>query len=252
MPDISILNKGLYNEDGVVAYYSWQEHLQKPEETILNALKERLPGMRMLDIGVGGGRTTLHFAALAKEYLGIDYSEKMIDSCKRRFPGTHGKNVNFEVRDARSMTGLRDGYFDFVLYSFNGIDCMSHPDRMKTLREIRRVCSRGGFFSFSTHNLNALLHIRISKNPVRTIRRIRDLLSMRKLARDKSYLIVKDRDVEFEAPFYYVRPPEQVKQLREAGFGNVRVFSLFTGREIREGRGFDTARDTWLYYLCNA
>jgi ubiquinone/menaquinone biosynthesis C-methylase UbiE len=41
--------------------------------------------MKMLDIGVGRGRTTMHFAQAAEEYWAIDYSEEMIAACRERF-----------------------------------------------------------------------------------------------------------------------------------------------------------------------
>ena len=73
--------------------------------------------MKMLDIGVGGGRTTLHFAPLVKEYVGIDYSQNMIKACQERFA-----QVSFQTADARSMGIFKDSTFDFILFSYNGID----------------------------------------------------------------------------------------------------------------------------------
>jgi ubiquinone/menaquinone biosynthesis C-methylase UbiE len=73
-----VSNKITYKESDVVEYYSKQTNLQPPEETILNLFKGSLSEMKMLDIGVGGGRTTVHFAQLVKTYEAIDYSEEMI------------------------------------------------------------------------------------------------------------------------------------------------------------------------------
>ena len=39
----------------------------------------------MLDIGVGGGRTTYYFKDLVKKYKGIDIAPKFIESCKNKF-----------------------------------------------------------------------------------------------------------------------------------------------------------------------
>ena len=114
-----------------------------PELSILEELRTELPNFRMLDIGVGAGRTTKHFAGLVKEYVGVDYSITMIKACREKFP-----QYRLEVADARNLSLFDDAYFDFVLFSFNGIDAVEHQDRLAILREIRRVLRKGGYFCF--------------------------------------------------------------------------------------------------------
>ena len=79
-------NKDTYQSQKIVKRYANLDELFKAERTILGILKNKLKNMRMLDIGVGGGRTTYYFSPLVKEYLGIDYSEQMINACEKRFP----------------------------------------------------------------------------------------------------------------------------------------------------------------------
>lgn len=88
---------------------------------MLNELRTKLPEMRMLDIGVGAGRTTHHFAPLTKEYIGVDYSKNMIKARRRKFRN-YPKKLTFKVADARDLKLFGDKYFDFALFSFNGID----------------------------------------------------------------------------------------------------------------------------------
>lgn len=108
------------SEDTVREYYA-EFYLLKPEETVLNGLRAKLSKMRMLDIGVGAGRTTRYFAPLAKEYIGVDISKNMIRACRRKFRN-YPKKISFEVADARDLSSFRDNYFDFSLFSANGID----------------------------------------------------------------------------------------------------------------------------------
>ncbi len=110
----------------------------------------RLAAMDMLDMGVGGGRTTKYFAPLVRCYIGADYAPAMLKVCKERYGG----DFNFIECDARAMEGFKDNSFDFVLFSFNGMDSFSHKDRIAALREVRRVLRNGGIFYFSSHNLN--------------------------------------------------------------------------------------------------
>ncbi len=63
-------NKDTYEEEDVVRSYSERKELQKPEVTILRDLRDKLKNMKMLDIGVGGGRTTYHFAKVSKGICG--------------------------------------------------------------------------------------------------------------------------------------------------------------------------------------
>src|SRR5437867_4307321 len=85
-----ISNQYTFERERVVRAYERESELQKPEEVVLTMLRDRLKEMRMLDIGVGAGRTTFHLAPLVKEYIGVDYSQKMIEACKRRFPERMG------------------------------------------------------------------------------------------------------------------------------------------------------------------
>lgn len=77
------MNENPWESEDVVREYYVECHLQKPEEAVLNELRAKLQKMKMLDIGVGAGRTTHHFASLAKEYVGVDYSKNMIRACRQ-------------------------------------------------------------------------------------------------------------------------------------------------------------------------
>ena len=72
----NIDNKTTYNSRDIVDIYGscMGNRLTKPEETILGIIRDRLPEMRMLDIGVGCGRTSIYFMDQVREYIGIDYS----------------------------------------------------------------------------------------------------------------------------------------------------------------------------------
>ena len=54
-----ISNQYTFERERVVRAYERERELQKPEEVVLTMLRDRLKDMRMLDIGVGAGRTTI-------------------------------------------------------------------------------------------------------------------------------------------------------------------------------------------------
>jgi ubiquinone/menaquinone biosynthesis C-methylase UbiE len=254
-------NKRIYEEKKMIRKYSDLYVLQKPEQTILNNFKDRLKKMKMLDIGVGGGRTTLHFAKIAKEYVAIDYSKNMISACKERFRD-FPKWISFKVCDVRSMNVFENNYFDFVLFSFNGIDYISHKDRLKALREIKRVGRPDGYLFFSTHNLqrNFEKEFKIAwrKNPIPLSLSILTHFifktlngNVEKMKKTRDYLLIRDGDAYFRLLVYYIKPEAQVNQLLETGFRNIKIYSLNTGDEITNKTELNSAKDNWLYYLCN-
>jgi ubiquinone/menaquinone biosynthesis C-methylase UbiE len=102
-------NATVWQSADIVAEYAGFDHLQAPERTILALLRNCLSGSRMLDIGVGAGRTMLHFAPLVREYWGIDYSPTMIAASNARWP-VGLAHVSLEVCDARAMTIFPNGF----------------------------------------------------------------------------------------------------------------------------------------------
>ena len=110
-------------------------------------------GSSVLDLGVGGGRTTPYLAERASRYVGLDFAPRMVDACRSRFP-----DLDFVVGDASDLRAFRDGEFDAVVFSWNGIDCI-HPEerRLQCLAEVQRVLRAGGTFFFSTHNARYIL-----------------------------------------------------------------------------------------------
>uniref|UniRef100_UPI00146F81A2 class I SAM-dependent methyltransferase n=1 Tax=Kuenenia stuttgartiensis TaxID=174633 RepID=UPI00146F81A2 len=63
-------------------------------------------------------------------------------------------NTTFLHHDVRNMKIFEDDTFDFVLFSYNGLDSMGNNNRLKTLKEIHRILKKDGVFVFSSHNRN--------------------------------------------------------------------------------------------------
>jgi len=106
----------------------------------------------MLDLGVGGGRTTPYLSAIASCYVGIDYSEEMIRACRSKFP-----HLQFNVADASDLSQFADASFDSVVFSYNGLDCLAPREKRENcLRECYRVLKAGGIYIVSSHNPRSL------------------------------------------------------------------------------------------------
>lgn len=254
-------NQKTYTARSIVKHYTQLRLLQPAEQTILDLFQDQLSGMKMLDIGVGGGRTTQHFSKRVEKYVGIDYSTDMVKSCQKRFAVTSPAAV-FEVCDARDMSQFSDNSFDFILFSFNGIDSISHIDRLKVFKEIGRVGKSGGYFFFSSHNLQGMEREfdwknHVSFNPITTYVDLVMLTLLRLFNRPitlsqlktSAHVIIQDESHNFRLKNYYVRPQAQISQL-EPGFSNVQVYSWKNGLEIANGHELLSNVDMWLYYLC--
>ena len=63
-----------YRTPSVVSYYAAATQLQPAERELFN--KYLQPNVSILDIGVGGGRTTPYLAELSHHYVGIDYGRR--------------------------------------------------------------------------------------------------------------------------------------------------------------------------------
>ena len=143
---MSNLNLSTYNKKEVVEWYKTLDSVLPVEATIFDIFKDKLK-RNVLDIGIGGGRTTNYLIEKCGAYIGIDYSNVFTEVVKQRFP-----TADIRHMDARDLKAFDNSSFDFVNFSFNGIDYVDHNDRIKILDEVYRVLKPGGVFFFSTHN----------------------------------------------------------------------------------------------------
>lgn len=250
--------KHAFNARFIVRYYEhFVEGLMLGEQMVLDMFKAQLHEWRMLDLGIGGGRTTRHFAPLVNEYWGIDYAERMIRLVNHKFQGTY-PNAIFEVADARSLPHISDNSFNLCLFSFNGLDANPHSERMEGLSEIFRVLVSGGYFFFSTHNLQAIeviFELEKTKNPIKLGYSIfRNILlhlilgSVKKL-KEKDHIFIRDAAHLFRVKHMYVKPAEAIRQLKEVGFTEVRMFSYPESIEITDRYPATIDDSAFLFFL---
>jgi ubiquinone/menaquinone biosynthesis C-methylase UbiE len=259
---MTIDHKAIYNTETVSRDYASREYIEPAEKTFLDEYSPVLKEMNMLDMGVGGGRTTKYFAPVVKKYTGADYAPAMIEACRKRYRNKY----EFLEADARNMAEFNDSIFDFVLFSFNGIDSFSQRDRFSALREINRVLKINGIFFFSSHNLEWTelvdrFRIRQNRNKNRftqqALKNIRLNLQNKSLnmanyidkLRKNSKGHIYDNSLDGKAKVYYITPSEQISQLAQCGFKDIETYSL---NGVKTGDKDILNTGGWVYYLCRA
>ncbi len=143
-------NLDIYNKSEVADHYASLDYISPCEKALFDAFLK--PGDAILDLGVGGGRTTPHLSRLASRYVGVDYAPKMIAACRQKFP-----QLEFLVADATNLAPLNDRTFDSVVMAFNGMDYLVPGEsRLQCLAQIHRVLKKDGVLIFSSHNPRAI------------------------------------------------------------------------------------------------
>src|SRR5690349_8861924 len=240
MQDVAIRNHVTFSAMLTVWDYQRMTELQVPEAVILDCLRAEFAGKRILDIGVGGGRTTSHLLGISEKYTGIDYSSRMIEKCRARYP-----SQALSVCDVRDLSRFGTASFDFVMFSFNGIDCLSHEDRLKALAQIRTVLAPGGVFVFSSHNHRSPIRspwnvehlpfdINPLNNPMHFFRRIamypkgiaNFYVNKRYEQKDTRYSIHLSESHNYGILVYYIDIKNQVQQLLNYGFKEIKAVGL--------------------------
>jgi SAM-dependent methyltransferase len=253
-------NRRFYERRYIGAHYASQSQLQPDEAAILERYRGLISSGRILDLGVGGGRTTPFLLELSSDYVGVDYSIEMIERCRSRFPA-----VRFEVVDARDLSAFREGSFDFVLFSNNGIDSVTHEDRLRIFEEVRRILSPKGLFVFSSHNRNFpipkpwdIQHFAVNplRDPIRFGRRLVSyplgiINYLRHSARNRmadDHCILVDSAHRYSLVHYRITVAAQKEQLRRIGFRNIEAVDM-DGCWL-SSREFDTSQSPWIQYVC--
>ncbi|MGF6777651.1 class I SAM-dependent methyltransferase [Paraburkholderia sp. GAS334] len=232
------------------------------ERAAVEWVASRTRGQPILDIGVGAGRTVPLLTALSKDYTAVDYTQKLIDLCKERYP-----EIDLRWMDARDMSALPSNHYAFVQFSWNGIDCVDYDDRMRILQEMKRVTRPGGLILFSSHNrggpgyrepFSRILPV-FSFNPVklgwRTFRTLRRMpiaaynyLHNARLTRDfEGYSIATAAAHNFGIVIVYTTLAHERRQIADLGLELEAVFGSTDSQRIPDDAASSDA--WWLHFV---
>ncbi|MEJ6022238.1 class I SAM-dependent methyltransferase [Ramlibacter sp. PS4R-6] len=260
--DLDSINRRTWAQRETVRLYEkLQGWTDSGERVALDFVADAARGEAILDMGVGAGRTTQFLQPLSQNYTAIDYTGEMVQAFRKLHPG-----IRCEQMDARDLSAFHDEQFGLVVFSFNGIDAVDIPGRMKVLREVYRVLRPGGRFFFSAHNHEGpgrgeqpQLHIPFTWNPLKlgwrsfkSIRALpRSLMNHRKLRTmnesHEGWSIMNAGAHDFGIVVMYTTFTETKRQLREVGFEVEAVFDSSRGQKVEDGA--DTRDAFWFHYI---
>lgn len=140
-----------YNSPEVTAHYAQQRYITPCERLIFATYIK--PGMAILDIGVGAGRTTEYLAKDSSRYVGIDYARAMLEICRNKYP-----QWEYFADSATDLSRFQCGSFDAVVMSYNTLDdVIPDENRWRCMKECHRVLRDHGLLIFSSHNPRAII-----------------------------------------------------------------------------------------------
>jgi ubiquinone/menaquinone biosynthesis C-methylase UbiE len=254
LPDpMTAINRANYQNVSLVSEY-FVNTLRPAEVMIVVKYRDEIVGRRVLDIGCGAGRLIRYLARWTPHTTGIDFSAPMIEHSRRTFP-----KVAFALCDARDLSQFPNATFDVLFFTFNGIDTLGHPDRLRALTGMQRILSPNGLLIFSSHNrrfrnARSAPRLRFSFNPATLAmnayhfalstanRRIRKPMDRE----EAEYAVINDLAHDYSMLHYYIDRERQSAQLAGVRFSHLETYGE-DGELLKPGD--DDSASAELYYV---
>jgi len=186
-----------------------------------------LDGLRILDLGCGGGLIAEKFAKQGANVTGIDLSEKALCAA-RDHAAAGGLQISYELGKAEEIP-VADGLFDAVVCA----DCLEHVgDLERVIEQVSRVLKDGGVFCYDTFNRNFLSKVIIT------------WIVESRLRREYRRLNVSERAFGIHDWSKFIKPEELTEIMARHGLVKGEA------KGIRPGKGgFKVGGRPWIAYI---
>lgn len=249
-------NNGIWAGGDFVAGYATR--LLRPVEVMLLIRYRDAFAGRVLEIGCGAGRVTSYIVQLGGDVLGMDLSPRMIEFCRRTYPG-----ADYRVGDLRDLAAIGGPDFDVVFMGNNVIDVLDDAERRQTLSRLaEQVLAPEGLLIMSSHNranapsIPGVIRALGARGRVEALHRTPRvpwwILNRSRLRRHEiqtaSYAILNDDAHDFRLLHYYIGRDRQEEQFNELGYELLECLDE-DGRVV--ARGEDAAAHGELHYIAH-
>lgn len=197
--------ESIYNED-TRAFGTRAEQI---EFIYTKKLIEQLvkPSSSVIELGCGTGYYGLYLANKCRIYHGIDLIPKHVELFKEKINKQSLTNVSASLGDATSLPEIADNSFDIVLV-LGPMYHLPREDRLKAIRESRRICKVGGMILFAYVNkIGAYLRACLDDN----------LKIKYPNKKTNENVLTQGIDDDFPDTFFYTMPEEIERDAEENG-----------------------------------
>jgi len=165
------------------------------------------PSSSVIELGCGTGYYGLYLANKCRIYHGVDLIPKHVEQFNGKIDKQGLTNVSTSLGDATSLPEIADNSFDIVLV-LDPMYHLPHEDRLKAIRESRRICKVGGIILFAYVNkIGAYLRACLDDN----------LKLKYPNKKTNENVLTQGIDDDFSDTFFYTMPEEIEKDAVENG-----------------------------------
>ena len=195
--DAAYYDRSAYFESGAEHLADLGTPFQRYRVAKVLAIYDPLPEERVVDLGCGWGTFEWVLGPRVAEIVGVDFSAKSVEMCRRRKAALGLDNARFLQADAAD-TGLAAEAFDLVIAA----DLFEHlypDDSVRVAAEARRLLQPGGRFSIWTPHRGHVIEVLKNRGIVlkpdpthvdyKSMNRLRSLLEGEGFVLEKAYYV---------------------------------------------------------------
>lgn len=229
----NIVNAGTFY-DNIASIYEKMIDFEKNLKLRIDAYKRIIPGNgKVIDIGCGTGLDSIALAMNGHNVTSFDVSTKMIEEAEQN-AARYNVNIIAEVNSFDTIDKQYFGKFDYVVSVGNTIAHLNKAELKKAVGKIYKLLKPGG--KLFLHILNYDLIISKSKR-INNIANREGMIIIRLYDLGKkhvdfnilSFPVENPKDYKIVTTKHYPHSAKEIsKNLREAGFVNIRLMKNFS------------------------
>lgn len=225
------------NTEAQESFLEWQgmpdEKQTNNEVSMIEAILNVQPPLKILDIGCGTGRHSIEFARRGYEVTGIDVAETYL---KQAIERAEKCNLNIEFRLERGSEIKEQNTYDFAIAYYHTLGFMEEEELNTHLFNICKSIKKGGKFLLRSAGPKIIPNM--NQDKIRNWAEKNNTFILSEKFIENGYRIekcitidiVKDEIIEYEEKQRAFSLGDVINLLRQAGFSKVDCYRELDGR----------------------